>query len=531
MAKIFAIANCRVSSDEQMLNGSLNRQEKSVERAAKELGVEIIRTWSGSVSSKKGSNVNRKDLAEMIDLCKKDKRIKYLIIDELDRFMRSILELGYFWTTFRGLGVKVVFASQPDLSDDTAADTLLMMLKAYEAEGSNEKRQRSSIDGQTGAGEGGRYTYCPKPGYMKGTTPGIHLIHPDRGPALQKVLIRVAAGLVSPTNALIELNKSLFTKNHALYKMDKFRKIATNPYYAGVVCINKQVKVYNEHGLHEAIITLKQHHRIVEIFDNKPKYQTGPKRAGNPMFPLSNFLEDDQCLELKDKGRLVGVPLTNGKSPKIYKKYRCRSCKYSWNLDVMHDMIDSFFSKYEMSDSTQQSILSALDTVWQKDSENKIQNMTSVRRSIVELKNIIRQQVESAADPSNSLIKNQLIEIIEENKVKIIKLESELERLTNDEENDKREFMSFALSFIQKTSQHFLEPYVSRDNRLRCKLMLFPGGIRIKDKEKVYTPELSIFYRGEARKKDTEVSEDSHLVRMRRLKLLASSLARKRSIN
>jgi hypothetical protein len=49
--------------------------------------------------------------------------------------------------------------------------------------------------------------------------------------------------------------------------------------------------------------------------------------------------------------------------------------------------------------------------------------------------------------------------------------------------------------------------------------------------EKVYTPEVSVFFRGEAKKKDTEVSENSHLVRDTGLKPVASSLARKRSIN
>lgn len=83
--RVLAIANYRVSSDEQLLNNSLARQEESVLRAANDLGVEIIRTWSGSVSSKKGSNVNRKDLEEMLEVCKKDRRIKYVIIDELDR--------------------------------------------------------------------------------------------------------------------------------------------------------------------------------------------------------------------------------------------------------------------------------------------------------------------------------------------------------------------------------------------------------------------------------------------------------------
>lgn len=69
---VLAIANCRVSSDEQLKNGSLSRQEKSVHEAAKKINAKIIKTWSGSVSSKKGSNVDRKDLDEMLALCKKN---------------------------------------------------------------------------------------------------------------------------------------------------------------------------------------------------------------------------------------------------------------------------------------------------------------------------------------------------------------------------------------------------------------------------------------------------------------------------
>ena len=76
MRKVYAIANCRVSSDEQLQNNSLNRQQASVENAAVKLEVEIIRTWSGSVSSKAGTNIKRKDLHEMLDFCRRKTRQK-----------------------------------------------------------------------------------------------------------------------------------------------------------------------------------------------------------------------------------------------------------------------------------------------------------------------------------------------------------------------------------------------------------------------------------------------------------------------
>lgn len=92
------------------------------------------------------------------------------------------------------------------------------------------------------------------------------------------------------------------------------------------------------------------------------------------------------------------------------------------------------------------------------------------------------------------------------------KLEGEIEALQNSKDEDKKEFMEFALSFINDTGKHFLEEYVSKENRLRCKQLVFPTGIKIDQKNKVYTPEVSIFYRLAAKKKDAEASNNSHLV-------------------
>lgn len=56
MKQLKAIAFCRVSTAEQLLGGSLNRQEKAVLKTAEELGVVVPKEywWSGNVSSKEG---------------------------------------------------------------------------------------------------------------------------------------------------------------------------------------------------------------------------------------------------------------------------------------------------------------------------------------------------------------------------------------------------------------------------------------------------------------------------------------------
>lgn len=518
--EVLAIALCRVSSIEQLQNNSLKHQKDNVFKAADSLGATIPSDgiWEGQQSSKQGVNFNRKDLLQMFEYCKQHPRVRYLIVQEVDRFMRSAEEQTYWYVRFwYELKVRVWYADKPELNEDTHVASLLRFMEGWRAGGSNVERINKSINGQTAALKEGRWTFVPKPGYMKGKITGIPDVHPVRGKELQRNLKRLAAGYVSPTKALIELNKSDFTKNHAPYKMDKYRKIATDIFYAGTIEMNAQVKVSGVKGLHEPLITLEEHYRLIEIFDNKPKYQIGPKRNGNPKFPLNNLMEHESCVDLKNKGRLVGFDHTNGKYVKIYQKYRCRSCNQYWHKEDVDKEIIDLFDRYEMSCDTQRKIIKALEIVWLKDNENKVHEQRSIRLAMVNLEKTIEQKVESATDDTNRAIKDDILKIIDKKKAELSSLELQLEKLTSQEEEDKREFMEFALSFIQETGKHFLDPYITKEYRMVCKQMLFPAGIYINPSGKVYTPEVSVFFRGEIKKKDAEASDNSHLVRVRRL--------------
>lgn len=511
-----AIANYRVSSDEQLLNNSLVRQEQSVTKAASELDVDIVRYWSGSVSSKKGLNVDRRDLQEMLDECKRNTKIKYAIFDELDRFMRSMLEIGYFLVQFKQLGVRVVFASQPNLKTDTAADTLLLMLEAFKAEGSNEERQRKSIAGQTTALKEGRYTFNPKPGYMKGDEPGVHKLHPLRAPALRQVLLDIVTKCVTPTQGLINLNRSEFMNGHAPYKMDKFRKIATDPYYAGGISIDKQVKVSNFNGLHEPLITIEQHEELVRIFNGKKKNQKGPRKNGNPKYPVNNSVHCDIC-EGKQYNRFVGVDITNGKSPMLYEKYRCRSCKRTLTRDQMHEMITQQFRNNPITDEGVKKFAGALEIVWKRREGQNQQEVARLLHKQTALREKIKQQVEAATDPSNASIKEEILASIAGNKEEVEDIESQISQLNRKGEDDFQHFLRYAYGFAADMSEKFLDPNTSKENRERLKQMIFPADFRLDAQKNVYTPEISELIRLVGKKNEPSTCEDSLLVRVKRL--------------
>src|SRR5260370_20550915 len=97
-----AIAVCRVSTAKQRLEGnSLEAQEQRVYDAAVYVGADIEKFWSLNISSRKGKNFKRRDLHEMLAYSKQYKRVQYIIVNELDRFMRSVDSVYYWKVRFR----------------------------------------------------------------------------------------------------------------------------------------------------------------------------------------------------------------------------------------------------------------------------------------------------------------------------------------------------------------------------------------------------------------------------------------------
>lgn len=516
--QVLAIALCRVSSIEQLENNSLNRQREAVLNAAEELSVTIPDDgwWSGSISSKRGTNVERKDLQEMIDRCKKDKRIKYVIVDEPDRFMRSIDEAAYFEVTFRQLGVTVWYASDPELNKGDLASKLLKFTKYLSAEGSNEERQNKSIAGQTKALLEGRYPFSPKPGYKRGYERGIQEKRQPHADILRACFLDILARRVTPTQALIAFNKSeFFAGGKAHYKMDKFRKIVTDPFYAGIVEINVQVKVRNENGLHEPLITKDQHYELVRIMNDKHKNQKGPHKNGNPKYPLSNLVTHEPCSDHRI-GRVVGYDHGNGRSKTlVYEKYRCRACATYVTREHLHNEVKKLFGQTKITQDGLKNLKQALDKVWLLKEGQAEQEAHRINHKIKALQESIINQVEAATDPGNITIKEDILKSIASKKLEIEHLESDLELVHEKVEADKDRFLDFAFGYIGKMGDRFLE--LPLGNRMRCKQLLFPGGIYLGAGKKVYTTEMSILYRLATKKKDAEASDNSHLVRVRGL--------------
>ena len=523
--RVQAIANVRVSSDEQLKSNSLNRQKIAVRELAKSLNVELVHIWSGSVSSKKGNNINRKDLQEMLDFCKQHKRVKYALFDEPDRFMRAMLEIGYFFVEFKKLGVTIRFASKPDLNTDTAANTLMLMLEAFKAEGSNEERQRKSIRGDEAAILDGRYPAHPKLGYMKGDEPAVHKVDPVIGEFMRSVLCRLSAGLIDLTESCKEFNNSDFVKTgkHCPYQLDKWRKIVADPYYCGVVELNKQVQARCEKGRHEPLITREQHEKIVQIVYDKKKTQIGPKPGGNQFFPLNKITCCENCWQkeidngrkgIKNRGKYVGFKVIN-KQNREYGYYRCRLCGQTIKREDLHEDFTELLNSLDFDDDSRERFKKQLKKVWEieeSENETKIKQLRTQRCQIEHLKD---ELINKLGTVTNETVCAEIERSIETKVSAIKELDIQIADLTETGNEGSGKFMEFALDFVDNLGTNFWE--LTPEEVRKFKLLAFPDGFFIDSEKIIKIRSISPFIRYKDIKKSAQTSDFNKMVRMKRL--------------
>ncbi len=503
--KIKAIANCRVSTAEQKQSNSLNRQQSSVMRASQELDAEIIKEWSGDVSSKAGTNVKRRDIREMLDFCRKNRAVKYLIVDEPDRFMRSVDEAFHFEVEFRMVGVKVWYASDPELNTDDMTAKLMKFMKYFAAESSNEERQRKSVTGHRAAVKEGRYTFPPLPGYMHSDKPGVHVFHPIQGVPFQQALKSIANRMATPSEALKQLNKTEFISNgRTPMKIDKFVKFIVNPYYCGIIVVGKQVNARCENGLHTPMISKEEHDSIVEVINGR-KIRSFRKLQYNPNFPMNKLLIHD-C---QPGAKFTGSNQGNGNG-KFYPKYRCRKCGKQYHRQDVHKAITNILLQVNYQNAQQKDFMRALATVWNKKQQDNIRSLKTLQRQResleIELSGLYRELAKVTSEFKDGI----------QAEIRKIQLEiSELSKQIADSnklQGDLVEFVKFGLEYSNRLKTDWWE--LNQDERTLCQQLLFPDGIIFNSNKKVSTNSICTLYRLTPNKKDLRITRKSLLVEL-----------------
>lgn len=255
MATVNAITLCRVSTHRQSNeNNSLGKQGTSVDAAAERLNATITRRWSVATSSKKGKNLGRKDLKEALKYCsQKRNKVEFCIIEEVDRFMRSIEEYYWYKVEFKKCGVRIIFASDPTLTDESQEATFKELIKVFTSEADNELRSSKVKSHMQATVARGYWPFPVKAGYVRTLIKGLHEPDPERFPLLQEAFQMVLARTHTIKEAQVWLKENGYkTSNGGVLDLDKFTTILKEPYYCGLLK-SKDWPIHN--GIHKPMIT------------------------------------------------------------------------------------------------------------------------------------------------------------------------------------------------------------------------------------------------------------------------------------
>lgn len=493
-----AIALCRVSTKGQMEDGNLEPQEERIKRAAEILDVELVRIWALAVSSRKGKNLKRKDLLEMLEFCKRFRSIKYLIVDEVDRFMRSIEEYYWWKMEFKKIGVQLVHANRPDINPEDDRAVFDELIDVYRAEQSNNERIKKTPEKMMAKIRAGYYPSNPHTGYKTSDVPGLHLPDEPNWSAIRNAFKAMAAGEIDVKQSLRQAtHDGLRTKNYGpkavggkTIDMYRWKELMCEEYFCGVVKM-KDWPERNENGLHVPMITPEEHAILVQLAKNKGKRFV--INRNNPEFPFSNEAECTRCILANNPyPRLVGYWQNNGKKKgyKRYRRYRCRDCSLGIRQEAFHLEVSSELAQLILTFEQKEKLKEHCRSMWRTYEKVRIERARIALGKVELLKDKKSKLIGSlVANPDIADDIKQELEIV---KASIVEAE-QVAAKAQDFERDFDEFIGFAFDFLEDLKARWWD--LDKDTMKMCKQILFPSGIQLTPDKKVYIPEISLVYR------------------------------------
>jgi DNA invertase Pin-like site-specific DNA recombinase len=502
-----AITLCRVSTPGQKRDGNLDPQIERVNKAADFLDADIVKRWEIAASSRKGKNIKRKDLLEMQEFCRHNKRVKYLIVDEVDRFMRSIDEYYYWKVKFKNIGIQLVHANKPGVDPDDQSAVFDELIDVYKAEQSNNERITKTPEKQMSKMRSGYYPFPPLPGYKKSNIKSLHDIDPSRFYLLQSAFKSVANGLATPNEALRRMNKEGYvTTGGNPFDMEQFKRVAVKPYYAGIIQVSDW-PVASEHGLHNHMITKLEHENLKVIISGKGKKFAVNKK--NPNYPMN----ETQCYDCYQAAirqyKLTGYRNHNGKNKEqgsrhYYERYRCRGCKTYFTKQELHDKVSVKLDNTVLDDREQ--LIKELKNLWRSRVSTNQQKVVGLKAREYQIEQSQSKMAVEMASTDNETVKRAMVTAIESKEQEKLALQADIKTFS-DVDTELEEFIAYSINYTEELKAKYWS--LDWDRRKRCELLLFPDGFFVTRQKKVYTPRVSAIYRDKTMKKEPQMALNS----------------------
>jgi DNA invertase Pin-like site-specific DNA recombinase len=327
-----AVIYCRVSSEEQISNTSLENQERECRAYCQRNGLEVAKVFVEQGESAKTID-RRPALLGLIEYCREHKdMIRAVVVWKIDRLSRHTFH--YLKIKEEELAQCQIHSVTEPFQDDASGELLETMLAGF-ARFDNRVRGDRTRAGMKARLQAGEWTHDVPLGYTRNSG-GIQIC-PDTGPLVRKIFELYGSGTYSQAEILRKITDlGLRTKKGNKLTPQSLNNIVRNRFYAGWI-VSKVLGPEPVRGNFEPLVEQELFDRVQAIrLGKQPKMV--PRQRSNPEFPLRAFVHCGGC----------GKPLTGGwplKGNRNYAYYWCY-CKDCRSVSVRKDKLEELFCQH-----------------------------------------------------------------------------------------------------------------------------------------------------------------------------------------
>ena len=408
----------RVSTKHQEDNGgSLADQKSRCEKFAKDNGYTIKGYFGGKHESAKTPG---KLIKEMISAIKKDKTVKYIIVNQTDRFSRNAGQALNIIAELQELGVTIVVAYSG--TDTSSRNGVLMMgLDLVLAQWDNGNRTDKFMSGRKHCMENGVWVGIRPMGYdKKGESIHTEYTINETGKLIRMAFKWKLQGMES--YRIIERLSALGLN----ISKQKMHHIFTNPFYAGKIR-SKFTDGQIIDGKHPALISWVEFLQVQEILSGR----TGvyKVKAETPNFPLKRHI---RCAD-------DGLPFT---AYTVKKKnldyYKCNKvgCKNNISAKKVHKLYEELLNTYTIPTSLLDMFREVVEQIIFSNNKEQSDTMSVLKKQKSELENKLKKcKVSRGMGDIDEDVYATTVEVIQEKlakiEVEITKVKRNLSNLTS----------------------------------------------------------------------------------------------------
>ena len=319
------LAYCRVSSEEQEKNCSLDEQERQIRSYCERYGYHVEEVYHENYSAK-NYDMRRPKMKQMYEYCKKNRgEISKILFLRWDRYSRNVeFAFAYKRKFYDELGIEINAIESPiDFKGTEWATTMAIYCGVAHTE--DDKISRRTRDGIHGTLLKGRCSNKAPRGYKNVKGQKIVTVDENVAELVRYAFEEVAKGIKTPTMVMREVqSKGLKVCNSSFFEMLR------NRFYCGLVYVPPYLDEPAQYvkGIHEPLVSMetfiKVQNRINTVAERNRNVESKKKakvvKLPHEDYYFHPFLECPIC------GSKICASHSKGRN-QTYAYYHCNKCK------------------------------------------------------------------------------------------------------------------------------------------------------------------------------------------------------------